>query len=105
MNTRSSKQFFSWVAAIAFILAYLFIVNPWVNNLGFNPSNINVVRASTGLVSDTVDSDTGGVTIHTPAGAFVIGEDTAATTSALDTGRMIFRVGSIVFVPAETEGF
>jgi hypothetical protein len=105
MNNRSTKQFFSWVAAIAFILAYLFFVNPWVNNLGLSQSNIDVVRASSGLVSGTIDTAPGGVTIHTPAGSLLIGEDTAVTTSALDTGRMIFRLGSIVFVPAETEGF
>jgi len=105
MNNRSSKQFFSWLAAIAVILAYLFFVNPWVNNLGFSQSNIAVVRASSGLVSDTVEAAAGGVTIHTPAGSLLIGEDTAVTTSALDAGRMIFRVGSIVFVPAATEGF
>jgi len=105
MNNGSSKQFLSWVAAITFILAYLFFVNPWVNNLGINSSNIDVVRASSGLVSDTVDAAPGGVTIHTPAGSLLIGEDTAVTTSALDAGRMIYRLGSIVFVPAETEGF
>lgn len=105
MKNGSAKQFLSWVAAIACILAYLFLVNPWVNNLGINHSNIGVVRASTGLVSETVDTDPGGVTIHTPAGALVIGEDSAVTGSALDTGRMIFRLGSIVFVAGETEGF
>lgn len=105
MKNGSSKQFFSWVAAIAFILAYLFFVNPWVNNLGYNQSNIDVVRASTGLVSDTIEAAPAGVTIHTPAGSLLIGEDTSVTGSALNAGRMIIRLGSIVFVPAETEGF
>ena len=34
MKHNSSPNAFSWIAAITFILVYLFLVNPWVNNLG-----------------------------------------------------------------------
>jgi len=105
MRNGSSKQLLSWVAAIAFILAYLFFVNPWVNNLGFSQSNIDVVRASSGLVSETVVDAPRSVTIHTAAGALMIGEDAKVTGEALDSGRVIYRLGSILFVPDETKGY
>jgi hypothetical protein len=103
MKHNSSPNAISWIAAIAFILVYLFLVNPWVSNLGNDPINIDMVRTSGAIIGSIGDGD--GVAIHTAAGVLVIGGDSAVTASGLDGVNLLYRLGSIVFMPAASQDF
>lgn len=105
MKTNSPTPFISWVAAIAFIMAYLFIVNPWVNNLGVSQANAAVVLARDGAISEILTDTPQGVSIHTQAGVLVIGGNSIVTAQALDDGHTVYRLGSIVFVPSASQDF
>ena len=104
MKHNSSPNAFSWIAAITFILVYIFMVNPWVNNLGDHLAKVDVVRASDIAVIGSI-GDAEGVAIHTPAGVLVIGGDSAVTASGFDAGQLFYRLGSIVFMPAASQDF
>ena len=65
--------------------------------------NIDVVRSSEAIIGSI--GDTEGVAIHTPAGVLVIGGDSAVTASGLDGGNLLYRLGSIIFMPAASQDF